>query len=77
MNFTKVFKEAIVFGIITIFIGFIGSFIARKILPIPSKTEWFNKYHIMEVSLFITGFLMHIFLEFLEINKWYCKSNYM
>lgn len=72
MKFTQVFREAIVVGIVTIIVGFLGSFIARNILPIPLKTEWFNKYHVMELSLFLTGFLIHIFFEILGLNKWYC-----
>jgi len=28
----------------------------------------------MEISLFLTGFLVHIFCEYSGINKWYCKN---
>ena len=38
----------------------------------PICKDW-NKYHIMEICLFFTGFLGHLALEALGMNKWYCK----
>ena len=34
--------------------------------------EW-NKNHIMEISLFLTGFIAHIIFELFGLNNWYCK----
>lgn len=72
MQVIKVLREAFVVGIMVVIMGFLGSYIASTILPIPLKSEWFNKYHVMELSLFITGFLLHIFLEIFSVNRWYC-----
>ena len=71
--------EATVVGMITVIIGSIVGFILAKYFspnsPNSPKTsrDW-NKNHIMEISLFLTGFLVHIFCEYSGINKWYCKN---
>lgn len=70
----KVLKEAIIVGICLIFFGYLGGGIAKMILPVPNINEYFNKYHIMELSLFIAGLLFHLTCEILGINKWYCKN---
>ena len=38
----------------------------------PVCKDW-NKNYIMEISLFLTGFLTHLAFEFMGANKWYCK----
>ena len=74
------FKEAFAVGIILIITGYIASFIVKYIMPNPIAEEhreackvW-NKYHSMEISLFLTGVIAHIGLELLGINKWYCVN---
>ena len=37
-----------------------------------SSGDW-NKYYVMEIALFFTGFCLHLGCEFTGINKWYCK----
>jgi hypothetical protein len=68
--------EATAVGILTAIFGSIVGFILSKYfspnLP-KTSTDW-NKNHIMEISLFLTGFLVHIFCEYSGINKWYCKN---
>jgi glycopeptide antibiotics resistance protein len=68
--------EAIAVGILTVIIGSMVGFILAKYfspnLP-KTSTDW-NKNHIMEISLFLTGFLLHISCEYSGINKWYCKN---
>ena len=77
MNNT-VIKEAIVVGIATIIIGqMVGFTMGKYIFKQPNIKreckEW-NKNHVMEWSLFVTGFLIHILCEYFGINKWYCKN---
>ncbi len=66
----------IVVGFMTLltgsFIGFIVSKIARVELPTECK-DW-NKYYVMEISLFITGCLIHLLCEVSGVNNWYCKN---
>ena len=68
--------EAFVVGIATVIIGsFVGFIIGRSLsvdLPILCK-KW-NKNHIMEISLFLTGFILHLLCEYSGINRWYCKN---
>ena len=68
--------EAIFVGISTIIIGNIIGFIISKIIKsnLPEICKDWNKFYIMEISLFLTGFILHILFEILGLNKYYCKS---
>lgn len=74
----SVIKEAIVVGLATVIIGQLVGFSLSKIMKsnnsIPSESRNWNKNHIMEWSLFLTGVLVHILCELFGINKWYCKN---
>jgi hypothetical protein len=71
---TGLLLEAITVGISLIFFGYIGSYIADAVLPQPKRGEYFNKYYVMELSLFLTGVIAHLVFEYTGINKWYCKN---
>tara|TARA_B110000261_G_scaffold164644_1_gene215636 strand:- start:5536 stop:5772 length:237 start_codon:yes stop_codon:yes gene_type:complete len=68
--------EAIAVGILTVIIGsMVGFILAKYFSPnSPKMSRDWNKNHIMEISLFLTGFLLHILCEYSGINKWYCKN---
>jgi uncharacterized membrane protein YedE/YeeE len=70
--------EAICVGIITVIFGNIAGFIVAPVLKVdlPEICSTWNKFYTMEVSLFLTGFLIHLFCEFSGINKWYCKNGF-
>ena len=70
--------EAVVVGIITVIVGNIVGFIIGKSLSVdlPAVCKDWNKYYTMEISLFLTGFLIHLICEFSGINKWYCKNGF-
>ena len=74
----RLLVEAIVVGIGTVIVGFIVSkivsYFASKKLPDVCK-EW-NKHHVMEICLFLTGFSLHLLCEAIGLNKWYCKNSY-
>lgn len=65
-------KEAFVVGIITTVFGSLISYSLKGMVPEGCK-DW-NSNYIMEISLFVTGFLIHLFCEFSGINIWYCKN---
>ena len=73
-----VIKEAILVGLATVIIGQFVGFTLSKILVkrgnIRTECKNWNKNHIMELSLFFTGVLIHILCEYFEVNKWYCKN---
>ncbi len=76
----KLLFEAIVVGTILMVTGVIVNRLLRlahektKLTLIPEDYEFdeWNKHRIVEVSLFITGFLAYIILDVLGVNKWYC-----
>jgi len=65
--------EAICVGIGTAIMGFlVSSIIGLFSKNNKSSGDW-NKYYVMEIALFFTGFCLHLGCEFTGINKWYCK----
>lgn len=75
----NIFKEAIVVGIIAVVVGVIIAWFIRNAggdwrveLP-PECADW-NQNHVMEVSLFLTGFFAHLVCEAFGINQWYCSN---
>lgn len=55
-------KNGFIVGIITIIIGNIVGFVLSNIFPnnLPKVCKTWNKNHIMELSLFLTGFILYI-----------------
>ena len=74
----RLFVEAACVGIITVIFGTIAGFIVAPFLKVdlPEICNSWNKFYTMEISLFLTGFLIHLFCEFSGINKWYCKNGF-
>ena len=76
----RLIVEAILVGIMVVIIGNIVGFLLSKIKTISPVTDavckdW-NKYYIMEISLFVTGVFVHLLCELIGLNKWYCKNGY-
>jgi hypothetical protein len=68
----NVLQEGIAVGIFTTAVGLVVSMIVKN-LPLPKdKTNW-NRYHVMELSLFVTGFAAHVLLQITGGNAWYCE----
>ena len=78
MNYyVKLAIEAIIVGIGVVVIGslisyFVGVWYPRPSLP--SECSTYNKYHIMEFTLFLTGVLFHLLCEVTGLNIWYLKN---
>ena len=72
-NTLRVIKEAIFVGILTALIGYVASALVKPYFKVdlPEICKSWNKKYLMEASLFATGFLLHIFLEFTGMNKTY------
>jgi ABC-type antimicrobial peptide transport system permease subunit len=80
MNYyLQLLLEAFVVGISTVIMGTVVGFIVGKAVPSNVSTtakgqnDW-NKYYVMEISLFFTGFCLHLVYEILGLNSWYCKD---
>ena len=80
MNYKKYYSsllvEAIVVGILTVIIGTIISKVISYNFSrnLPKQCKDWNKNYVMEICLFLTGLSIHLFCEFMGINKWYCKN---
>ena len=77
MKFTDLLKESVVVGIATMIVGTMVSWAMSGVWPdveLPKDCDTWNKYKVMEWSLFFTGFFAHIGFEYLGINEWYCKN---
>tara|TARA_B110000967_G_scaffold156733_1_gene161783 strand:- start:192 stop:428 length:237 start_codon:yes stop_codon:yes gene_type:complete len=72
----QIFVEAIIVGIMTVIVGSLVGFILSKIVSsdLPTACKKWNKFHIMEISLFLTGVIIHLVCEFGGLNKWYCSN---
>ena len=68
--------EAFVIGIMTLIVGSLVGYVTGKIagINLPSICKKWNKNHIMEISLFLTGVIIHLVCEFGGLNKWYCSN---
>lgn len=72
-----IFTEATIVGIALIIIGNIVGYLltgSSLSVKLPKKCATWNKFYVMEVSLFLTGFITYFVFEFTGINKWYCKN---
>jgi len=76
--YMQLLKEAVVVGLGTVLVGSVVGAVLGKFFStnLPTICKEWNKNHIMEISLFLTGFLLHIICEYTGINKWYCKNSY-
>jgi len=79
-SFSTVLLESIFVGVVLILFTYIASFLLR-LFNYPKKSlpeicsEW-NDFYVMEVSLFVAGFLFHMFFEYTNLNKWYVDNYY-
>ena len=77
-NLITLLIEALVVGVVTVIVGTIVGFLVAKFYPmkvsLPDECKNYNKYFIMEICLFFTGFIAHLLFEVVGGNKWYCKN---
>ena len=74
-NNVRIIKEAIFVGLLVLMVGYISSFLLKPFLRVtlPDECKRWNQKYLMQISLFTTGFLLHIFLEISGLNKEYAK----
>jgi hypothetical protein len=79
MNYyISLFIEATFVGIGLIIVGSILAFLVRQWYPkplLPKSCASYNKYYVMEFTLFLTGFLFHLMCEASGVNKWYLTNS--
>uniref|UniRef100_A0A6C0I6Q6 Uncharacterized protein n=1 Tax=viral metagenome TaxID=1070528 RepID=A0A6C0I6Q6_9ZZZZ len=67
--------EATIVGLATILVGVcVQELLKKTTLKVQCETpcDW-NKNYIKEISLFITGFMLHVLFEIMGANSWYVK----
>ena len=76
----KLIFESVVIGLIT---SILGSIILKIIVRFntfennDSLEDFLKKYkntYIIYIALFFTGILIHLLLEYIGLNKWYCEK---
>ena len=68
--------EAIFVGVLVVIVGTAVGYVVGRFasVDLPAVCKKWNKYHAMEISLFLTGFFVHIICEYVGLNRWYCKN---
>ena len=66
----KTVSEALIIGIITLIIGKI----AFNLTINKKNKDNTEKPYGLDITLFITGFLLHFIIEMIGLNKWYCDK---
>ena len=67
------FLKAIIAGSIILIVGECTSFIIDKYNPEPSYKKC-SKNYFLEISLFLTGFISYLLLEYGGLNNVYCDN---
>jgi len=72
--------ESIIIGIITSILGSVMVKILSRVNSVEDNEYLnnfvgkYNKTYIIEISMFFTGILIHLLLEYIGLNKWYCEK---
>mgnify|MGYP007025757634 FL=1 len=71
MSVNKIILEAFWVGLLGLVIGSIVAFVIGAFFSVdqPTVCKNWNKNYMMELSLFLTGFIIHLFSEFTRINS--------
>lgn len=74
-NKIRIVKEACFVGLLLVLFGYLSSIVVKPFLHVslPEVCRSWNRYYVMEASLFVSGFLLHLALEWSGINKKYSE----
>jgi len=73
MSYTKnIIIEGFAVGISVLLLGLVVRFIIAKFENV--STNFIFKNRGMWLSLFLTGFILHVGLDLIGLNSWYCKN---
>ena len=63
---TPALKKAVIFGIAAVVFGLLSKFVVHPLFSVtlPDVCKSWNEKHVMEVSLFVTGFFLGLFANF-------------
>lgn len=67
----KTFYQAVMFGVVSVLLGLILSMVFGFLKPeLPEECAIWNKYYVMEVILFLTGFILRYLITNETIGKY-------
>jgi len=73
MSYTKnIIVEGFAVGISVLLLGLVVRYIIAKFEN--TSTNFIFKNRGMWLSLFLTGFILHVGLDLIGLNSWYCKN---
>ena len=76
----KLIFESLLIGIITAILGNLMIKIVTRFNTVEKNDnltfvlDSYKDTYIIPISLFFTGILIHVFLEYIGLNKWYCEK---
>ena len=78
-SITRVLTEAVVLGLAMIPATYAASWTLRslpfKLRPsLPEICSKWNRFYVMEITVFLAGFLFHVVAQLLGINAWYVRN---
>lgn len=72
----KTFYQAVMFGIISILLGLILSVVFGFLKPeLPEECSEWDKYYVMEVIMFLTGFILRYLMTNQTIGQYMYSSD--
>ena len=68
----KLLVEAVVVGVMVVIVGSAVGYVVGRVnsVDLPKVCKKWNKNHVMEISLFLTGAITHLLCEVSGINKY-------
>ena len=72
----KLAIETAVVALMTVIAGSFSGWVVSMVIPseLSEACKGWNKYRQMEISLALTGVIVHLTCELLKINKYYCSN---
>ncbi len=72
----KIFYQAVMFGIVAIILGLLLSAVFGFLKPeLPEECSEWDKYYVMEVIMFLTGFIIRYLMTNETIGKYMYDAN--
>lgn len=72
----KTFYQSVMFGVVAVLLGLILSMVFGFLKPeLPEECNEWNKYYVMEVIMFLTGFILRYLMTNETIGQYLYSSN--
>jgi len=77
-GYLRLFLEAVVCGFVVVILGYVIGWATKPMVGValPEVCAAWNDRYVMEINLFLIGFVGHLLSEITGANHWYCKNGY-